>query len=105
METGPCSGWCAFTDGKVDCSNAEAGDCTPANYGPKETQDGDAYGMSTGAWESAQVARYVRHWSGRGQVRACFCLIRSHNQLARLTHGGLGRTRACTSWRSTSTAR
>ena len=67
METGPSSGWCAFTDGKVDCSNAEAGDCTPANYGPKETQDGDAYGMSTGAWESAQVARYVRHWSGRGQ--------------------------------------
>ena len=29
METGPCSGWCAFTDGKVDCSNAEAGDCKP----------------------------------------------------------------------------
>ena len=32
---------CAWADGAPDCSNPEAGDCTPGNYGPAETEWGN----------------------------------------------------------------
>jgi hypothetical protein len=58
FDTGACSGWCTFP---ITCENAEAGTCTPENYGPTEAADGDAY-----TWDQTP-AQYVRHWSGRGQ--------------------------------------
>jgi len=51
-----CSGWC--TD-PTACTNAEAGDCTAANYGGFETADGTVL-----EWD-ATPARYIRQWSGR----------------------------------------
>ena len=58
FDTGACSGWCTFP---ITCENAEAGTCTPENYGPTEAADGNAF-----TWDSTD-AQYVRHWSGRGQ--------------------------------------
>ena len=58
FDTGACSGWCTFP---ITCENAEAGTCTPENYGPTEAADGNAF-----TWDQTP-AQYVRHWSGRGQ--------------------------------------
>jgi hypothetical protein len=58
FDTGSCSGWCTFP---ITCTNAEAGDCTPDNYGPTESPDGNAF-----TW-APTPGRYLRHWSGRGQ--------------------------------------
>ena len=58
FDTGACSGWCTFP---ITCENAEAGTCTPENYGPTEAADGNAF-----TWDGTD-AQYVRHWSGRGQ--------------------------------------
>jgi hypothetical protein len=58
MDTGTCSGWCTYP---ITCTNAEAGDCTPDNYGPTETADGNQF-----TWEPV-VGRYVRHYASRGQ--------------------------------------
>ena len=57
-DTGTCSGWCTFP---ITCGNAEAGDCTPDNYGPTESADGNIF-----SWAPTS-GRYLRHWSGRGQ--------------------------------------
>ena len=57
-DTGTCSGWCTFP---IECTNAEAGDCTPDNYGPTESPDGNIF-----EW-APTPGRYLRHWSGRGQ--------------------------------------
>jgi hypothetical protein len=58
MDTGTCSGWCTFP---ITCTNGEAGDCTPDNYGPTESIDGNTF-----SWAPTS-GRYLRHWSGRGQ--------------------------------------
>ena len=58
FDTGTCSGWCTFP---ITCENAEAGDCTPDNYGPTEAADGNIF-----SWAPTH-GRYLRHWSGRGQ--------------------------------------
>ena len=58
MDTGTCSGWCSFP---ITCTNGEAGDCTPDNYGPTEAAEGNAF-----TWEPV-VGQFLRHWSGRGQ--------------------------------------
>ncbi len=58
FDTGTCSGWCTFP---ITCTNAEAGDCTPDNYGPTEAADGNIF-----EWAPTS-GRYLRHWSGRGQ--------------------------------------
>ena len=58
-ETGSCTGYCTFP---ANCNNAEAGDCTPDNYGPPETQQGHRL-----SWNPTR-ARYVRHWSSRNDV-------------------------------------
>ena len=57
-DTGTCSGWCTFP---ITCDNPEAGDCTPANYGPTESEEGNSF-----SW-APTIGRYVRHWSSRGQ--------------------------------------
>ena len=61
-DTGSCTGYC--TEIPVACENAQAGDCTPDNYGPIETADGNVL-----AWE-AEAARFVRHWSSRSTDNA-----------------------------------
>jgi len=57
FDTGACSGWCQFPLDPNTCT----GDCTPANYEDTESPDGNPF-----TWKSTP-ARYVRHWSGRGQ--------------------------------------
>ena len=57
FDTGACSGWCPFPLDANTCS----GDCTPANYEDTESPDGNPF-----VWKS-RPARYIRHWSGRGQ--------------------------------------
>ena len=57
-DTGTCSGWCTFP---ITCEGGDSGDCTPDNYGPTESADGNQF-----VW-GATVGQYVRHWSSRGQ--------------------------------------
>ena len=57
-DTGTCSGWCSFP---IVCDGGTSGDCTPDNYGPTETADGNIF-----TW-APQSGQYVRHWSSRGQ--------------------------------------
>ena len=57
FDTGACSGWCQFPLDPNTCT----GDCTPANYEDTESPDGNPF-----TWKNTP-ARYVRHWSGRGQ--------------------------------------
>ena len=57
-DTGTCSGWCSFP---IVCDGGTSGDCTPDNYGPTETADGNIF-----TW-APQAGQYVRHWSSRGQ--------------------------------------
>ena len=57
-DTGTCSGWCSFP---IVCEGGTSGDCTPDNYGPTETADGNIF-----TW-APQSGQYVRHWSSRGQ--------------------------------------
>ena len=54
----PAPAGCTFP---ITCDNPEAGDCTPANYGPTESEEGNSF-----SW-APTVGRYVRHWSSRGQ--------------------------------------
>ena len=58
-DTGTCSGWCTFP---ITCDGGSSGDCTPDNYGPTESADGNQF-----VWDGSTVGQYVRHWSSRGQ--------------------------------------
>ena len=70
-DTGTCSGWCSFP---IVCDGGTSGDCTPDNYGPTETADGNIF-----TWDRSPANTFAT-----GVVEA--------------------RTRASTSWKLTCTA-
>jgi hypothetical protein len=62
-DTGTCSGKCQCGDAGDWTTCSCTGDCTMANFGPLETEDGNAFSLA-GPRTGRTYGRYLRHWTG-----------------------------------------